>query len=136
MAIPITVFNPGQFDLRLTVNGGNLVDIPGTGPGQNWLPQQPNPNPFSFNNGAPAQNVFGTSATNQVQLFVARGPIGPPLLISIPQNSTVDSLQLYIFFWPGIVISWMLMSDGQPTTWNTIMLEPAVSSDSQDAVPC
>ena len=46
MSIPVTVFNPTQSELMIIVNGGDLIEIPGTGPGQNWQPHQPDPNAF------------------------------------------------------------------------------------------
>ena len=130
MSIPVTVFNPTQEQLMIIVNGGDLVDIPATGPGQNWQPQQPNPNPLSFNTGDPAPNVFGTSAPNQVQIVWGRGPFGPPILIAIP-NQSFNSLQLYIFFWPFVVTVWLLQNDGAPIAWNTITGQP-VNSDNPD----
>jgi hypothetical protein len=46
MSVPVTVFNPNELPLLLSVNGGNIFEVFGTGPDQNWQPQQPNPNPF------------------------------------------------------------------------------------------
>ena len=136
MSIPVSVFNSNQFPFFISVNGGNVVPWPNTGPGQNWQPQQPDPNPFSFSNGDPAPNVFGTSAVNKVDVYFARGPANPTILMTLPQNQSAAALQLYIFLQTGVVTSFMMLADGVPTAWNTITFEPTPSSDDEGKADC
>jgi hypothetical protein len=110
--VAVALFNTNSSSLQIVVNNGSPVSIAGTGPSQNWVPQQPNPNPISANNGYPAPNVFGVMAPNQVQVIVNGTPVSAPLQISIPQSAPVFSLQLYIFFSYSSV-SWTLLNGGQ-----------------------
>ena len=115
MSVPVTIFNANELSVLITVNNGGLLELPGTGSDQNWQPQQPNPTPLTVTDGPPAPNVFGTSAPNQVLVIFGRGPIFPPLPISIPQNQSISSLQLYIFFELGTeAASWVLLNAGNP----------------------
>jgi hypothetical protein len=109
--VSVNVFNAGATTIQVSVNGGSPISIAGTGPSQNWAPQQPS-NPPSYTNGYPASNVFGSMGMNQVLVMANGSPLGQPLSISIPQRGPVFSLQLYIFF-SGSSASWTLLSNGQ-----------------------
>jgi hypothetical protein len=111
---PVTVFNANTQPVSISVNTGAPIAINGTGPNQNWVPQQPSPNPLTYSNGYPAANVFGSLAPNQVTVIVNGVPISQPLQIPIPQTGPVFSLQLYIFFNTTSTVSWTMLSGGQP----------------------
>jgi len=113
-SVPVTVFNTNTNACAIVVNRGNQISIPGTGPAQNWIAQQPNPGQLSYSNGSPAPNVFGSMGGNQVEVFINGMPMGSPLYITIPQSGPVFSLQLYIFFSSNSSVSWTLLSNGQP----------------------
>jgi hypothetical protein len=126
MSVSVNVFNPNERPLLLTVNGGNIFEVTNTGPDQNWQPQQPNPNPLGFVDGPPAPNVFGTTAPNQVVIIWGRGPIGPPLIINIPQGTVIDSLQLYIFSMVAPTAgTWVILNAGIPISWGNISSDAA-----------
>ncbi|OLE54215.1 MAG: hypothetical protein AUG51_09270 [Acidobacteria bacterium 13_1_20CM_3_53_8] len=135
MAVPVTIFNANQASVQVQVNGGTQFTIAGTGPSQNWQPQQPNPNPLSFNNGYPAANVFGTLAPNQVVLYSGGSPISQPLSISIPQTQVVNSLQLYFFFGTTTTVSWVMLNSGQPIAWGTNLSTTALKSAASVKAP-
>ena len=111
-SVPVTVFNSNSNACAIVVNRGNPISIPGTGPGQNWAAQQPNPGQLSFSNGNPAQNVLGSMGGNQIQVIVNGMPMESPLYITIPQSGPVFSLQLYIFF-ANSSVSWTLLNNGE-----------------------
>jgi hypothetical protein len=111
--IPVTVFNSSTNACAILVNNGNQIVIPGTGPAQNWVAQQPNPGQLSFSNGYPAPNVLGSMGGNQIQVMINGMPIGSPLHINIPQSGPIFSLQLYIFFSSNSSVSWTLLNNGQ-----------------------
>jgi hypothetical protein len=130
MSVPVTIFNANESDIALIVNGGGAFYISGTGPAANWQPQQPTPNPLSFSSGDPAPNVFGTLGPNQVLLIWGRGPIAPPLPIQIPQNQTIESLQLYIFFdLPPATVSWIMLNAGQPIASGTVSADASAETE-------
>ncbi|HEX8161494.1 MAG TPA: hypothetical protein VF538_06455 [Pyrinomonadaceae bacterium] len=110
--MPVNVFNAGSVTIQVGVNSGSPISVPGTGPTQNWAPQQPNSSPLSFSDGYPAPNVFGSMGMNQVLVMANGSPLGSPLPISIPQSSPVFSLQLYIFV-SGSSVWWTLLNSGQ-----------------------
>jgi hypothetical protein len=112
--VPVAVFNTNTNSCAIVVNGGNQISIPGTGPAQNWVAQQPNPGQLSYSNGYPAPNVFGSMGGNQIQVFINGMSMGSPLYITIPQSGPVFSLQLYLFFSSNSSVSWTLLSNGQP----------------------
>jgi hypothetical protein len=128
MSVPVTVFNATAFPIQLMVNGGSPFSVSGTGPNFNWQPQQPIPNPLSFTTGNPAPNVFGASGTNQVVILFARGPIGAPLQINIPQTQPINSLQLYLFFDISTMMSWVMLNGGRPISWGTILTDAAIKA--------
>ena len=108
--VPVTVFNTSTIPLQLIVNNGTPVSIPGTSPNQNWIPQQPNSNPFSFSQNNPAPNALGYGS-NMVQVMVNEMPINVPLQVSIPMTQ-LFSLQLYIFL-ANSSASYALLNNGQ-----------------------
>ncbi len=118
---PVAVFNTNTNVIQVSVNTGAPFTINGTGPGQNWNPQQPSSNPLSYSNGYPAPNVLGSMGVNQVMVMVNGAPISQPLSISIPQSGPVFSLQLYIFFSAYSTVSWTLLSSGQPISSGTAL---------------
>ena len=109
---PVAIFNANSNPIQVSVNTGAPITINGTGPNQNWNPQQPSSNPLSYSNGYPQANVLGSFAPNQVVVIVNGVPVSQPLQISIPQSAPVFSLQLYIFF-AYSTVSWTLLSSGQ-----------------------
>jgi len=136
MSVPVYVFNANELSVSLVVNDGNSFYISGTGPDQNWQPQQPNPNPFGFVDGPPAPNVFGTLAPNQVLILFGRGPISPPLIINIPQGTVVDSLQLYIFFTLAPTAgTWVMLNAGNPISWGNISSDADSQSSGENEAP-
>jgi hypothetical protein len=118
---PVAVFNTNANGIQVSVNTGAPLTINGTGPSQNWNPQQPSSNPLSYSNGYPAPNVLGSMGVNQVMVMVNGAPISQPLQISIPQYAPVFSLQLYIFFSAYSTVSWTLLSSGQPFSSGTAL---------------
>lgn len=109
-SVPVTIFNASQMAVQVSVNGGGQFTISGTGPGQNWQPQQPNPNPLSFSNGYPAPNTFGSMGANQVMIFIGGTPAS--LNIGIPGGVPINSLQFY-FFSSYSGVSWFMLNNGQ-----------------------
>ena len=133
MSVPVTLFNPNELPLFFSVNGGNVFATSGTGPAQNWQPQQPDPNPLGFVDGSPAPNVFGTLAPNQVLIIFARGPVAPPVIISLPQGTQIDSLQLYIFLTLAPTAgTWVMLNAGAPITWGNISSDAAGQSSGEN----
>jgi hypothetical protein len=110
--VAVTVFNPSTSPLQISVNDGAPFSIAGTSPNQDWVPQQPNPNPLSYTDGDPAPDVFGPGG-NQVQVLADGVPISWQLRINIPKSAQVISLQLYIFFSDRASVSWTLLNNGQ-----------------------
>jgi hypothetical protein len=129
MPVPVTIFNANEDAIFVDVNNGGAIYLPGSGANFNWVPQQPNPNPFSFTTGNPGPNVFGMLAPNQVLLIYGRGPIWPALQINIPQTDTITSLQLYIFFQVPTMASWILLNAGAPIAWGTVSSDGDADSD-------
>ena len=110
MAVTVNVFNPNQFAIEVSVNNGNAINIPATGPAQNWQPQQPSSNPISFSYSPGPNTLF--PGRNLVMVSNAGGE--PRMLnINIPQ-AQMFSLQLYIFI--GEQSSWILLNNGQMIT--------------------
>ena len=132
-SVPVTVFNANTNPVAISVNTGAPVTINGTGPNQNWVPQQPSPNPLSYSNGYPAANVFGSLAPNQVTVIVNGVPISQPLQISIPQSGPVFSLQLYIFFSTTSTVSWTMLSGGQPVASGMALTHAALMASAKAA---
>lgn len=106
--VPISVFNASSMSLQVIVNNGNPTSINGTGPAQNWTPQQPS-NSWSFNNGYPSPNQFGFGG-NFIQVMA--GSMSANFQVSIPQSVQITSLQLYIFL-SNDTASWILLNNGQ-----------------------
>ena len=102
------IFNGGSTAVQVSVNGGGQFSIAGTDGAKNWQPQQPIPNPVSFDQDRPAPNRFGLFGTNRVT--VVREGQSSDLVIQMPQTR-VNSLQLYLFGGNN-GISWVMLGDG------------------------
>ncbi|HEY6231128.1 MAG TPA: hypothetical protein VIW64_07685 [Pyrinomonadaceae bacterium] len=133
MSVSVTLFNPNELPLFFSVNNGSVFATSGTGPAQNWLPQQPDPNPLGFVDGSPAPNVLGTLGPNQVLIIFGRGPIASPVIINIPQGTQIDSLQLYIFLTLAPTAgTWVMLNAGTPLTWGNISSDEAERSSGEN----
>jgi hypothetical protein len=132
-SVPVAVFNANTNPVQISVNTGAPISISGTGPNQNWVPQQPSPNPLTYSNGYPAANVFGSLAPNQVTVIVNGVPISQPLQISIPQTGPLFSLQLYIFFGTTSTVSWIMLSGGQPIASGMALTHAALAASAKSS---
>lgn len=107
VAVPATAFNPGQFDLTLSINNGPAVELPGASP-ESWLPGSA---PIGFEPSGPQPGVLGPGAN-----YLAVTPEGAstPLTVSIqlPGNVLYDSLQLYLFVVDSAV-TWAVLDNGR-----------------------
>ena len=108
-SVPVSVFNASSMPLQVVVNNGNPVSINGTGPAQNWTPQQPSSSPWSCEMGYPSPNSFGFGP-NMVQMMA--GGVSTNFQVNIPQSIPILSIQLYIFF-SNAAWSWSLLNNGQ-----------------------
>jgi hypothetical protein len=108
-SVSASVFNASTLEIEIVVNGGDRISIAGTGPDQNWVPQQPNPNPLSFAGygGGGSPNEFGYGP-NQVEVTVSGISINVPVSVGI---GNIISLQFYIFLAERSV-SWALLDNG------------------------
>ena len=123
---PVAIFNANSQPVQVQVNAGTLVSILGTGPTQLWAPQQAGTSPWTYSNGFPAKDVFGSMGQNQVNVLVNGVVIGQSVPITIPQSGPVFSLQLYIFFNTTSTVSWTLLSSGQPVGSGTALTASAL----------
>jgi hypothetical protein len=94
--------------LQVSVNNGDPFPIAGTDGSKNWQPQQPTPNPVSFEQGYPAPNRFGSYGANQ--MTVMSGAQRFDLYIQMPQVR-INSLQLYLFGGNNGMF-WVMLADG------------------------
>ncbi len=115
MPVPVNVFNPNQFTIQVSINNGGQVSISGTSAAQNWQPQLPGQNPWSFSDNMPGPNTLSGYGGNVIMVSRAGGE--PQMLrVDIPRIQIV-SLQLYLFLGNGS--SWTLLNNGQAFTSGT-----------------
>ena len=112
--VPVTLFNAQSEQLQVSINGGQQIIIPGTGPSLNWNPQQPSANFPSFAYGTPQPNVFGTDGPNQVQVSIQGSNNSYQFSFNIPPSPPVSSLQLYFFWGSNSTVTWIMLNSGIP----------------------
>ena len=108
--IPVSIFNTSSLPLQVSVNRGQPVAVSGTGPGQNWVPQQSAPATFLVDYNPPYRK-FCTRTIQVDKVNIDGAPTTLLLLIPMP-NAQIISLQLYIFSEGGSRASWVLLDDG------------------------
>lgn len=100
----INIFNTTNENLRIIINQGSPLMTPGTG--QNW---QPNYVPAPYNQSYPSPGVFGLGSN---YLVIATDYSNYNLMVDIPGNRPLGSLQLYIFMGQSSP-SWILLENGR-----------------------
>jgi hypothetical protein len=111
----------------ITINNGTKVAVPGTGPTNNWVPQQGTNTPWKFTPGNPEADLIGVG-DNQFQLSVPGVITGQQFIITVPKGIPILALQFYIYFSTLQTVSWVFCSYGQIISSQTLMSTQALKS--------
>ncbi|MFK8258493.1 hypothetical protein ACFL9S_11980 [Erwinia sp. AnSW2-5] len=95
----VNLFNASSVKLMFSINGGNYTPIASTSDTFDWVPLPPDINPAFVNSTKPAQGALGLGS-NQLTLYpFSDGPLSSATLpVIIPENTVINSVQIYIIW--------------------------------------
>lgn len=91
------LFNTSGVGITISINNGSFFEISAAN-GSSWLPSVPNSSITFVANTAPSPGQIGLGS-NMISFYPSsRGPAAScNFNLSIPTNTSIDSLQLYLF---------------------------------------